>query len=62
MHQSETNLGRKITADMSQFEYLPKWEEMVKTEAASTEINLKVDSIGNELNDDLNTEYMIVSG
>ena len=62
MFQFETSSGKRITADMSQCHYLPNWEEMVKTEAASAEINLRINSRGDELNDYFTTEYMVVQG
>ena len=62
MFQFETRSGQRITADMSQCHYLPNWEEMVKTEAVSAEINLRINSRGDELNDYFTTEYMVVQG
>ena len=63
MFQFETSSGQRITADMSECKYLPNWEDMVKTEAVSAEINLRVSPYtGDVLNDYFTTEYIVLEG
>ena len=63
VYQFETSSGQ-ITADMSECDNFWKWEEMVKTEAVSAELDLHIGSSESyrDVADYFTTEYMTVQG